>query len=175
MSAPKPGFRFRGNAVELHTSEAIAETAAGAAAFGEDFRNSFFTRAADGALAFAMATDGTSVPSRVLKARRPTAVILADHHPLAIGPDGWNQRRKLLHWCAKVALHASAGDPHHYEMLAAETIRCRRLLLIEVCPQHLSAWLHLIERERPRLERLLIVPPGHEVLTQDAPAGVSVH
>ncbi len=170
------GICVTGRILEVRSSTAISSIIALQVAGGEAFRAPLLRAAADGTLAVATAIGGIPIPARVLKQRHPTAVLLADDHPGAIGPNGWRQARKLARWAPLVVLHATGGQPEHYSMFAEAAVRHGRLLIVEIQSQHLPAWLDLVRLERKPGQVLCITPrPGEQHPISPAQAAEAVH
>lgn len=156
-----PGVRIRADAVELTTPDAMARLIASTDALGEGFRAPLFRAAQAGVLATVIATSGEKVPARMLKRPHPVAVVVADDHPGATGPAGWPQAAKLMRWARLVAIHATGGQPEHYEMFAIHAVGQRCLLVVEVELRHVLAWRDLALRyHRPGAILLLLPPEG---------------
>ena len=132
-------------------------------------------RAADaGALAAVVAMGGQAVPASFLELRQPRLVILADDRPDAAGPGGWPQARGLLRWAHNAVLHAAAARAEDYAMVAAATVRCGRMLLVETEQRHMDAWGRLAERELPRLRLHRFVPKDGQHPIGGAPFGGTI-
>ena len=106
------------------------------------FRVPYLVLARDGDLAFSMPARGEPVPAGFLELRRPRLVILAGDHPDATGPDAWPQAAELFRWAHTAILQSAACGPFRSALIAEATIRCGRLLLVEMQPRHSpsSAW-----------------------------------
>lgn len=150
-----------------HMADAVAGTTAQLAELimrsqqvGEGFRIPLLRAAADGSLALVITTRGGIVPSRILNSSRPTAIVLADDTPAAIGPQAWPQAQRLLRWAKHVVLHATGGQPEHYALIAAATLAQGRVLVIEMEARRHPAWLAEVGRHLPRLRVLSIMPPN---------------
>ncbi len=141
----------------------------------EAFRVPYLVLARDGDLAFAMPARGEPIHASFLELRRPRLVVLSDGHPGATGPDAWPQAAKLLRWTAAAVLQAGAGNPFRSAVIGEATIRCGRMLLVEVQQRHMEAWGRLAERELPRLQLHRFVPKDGERPIGGAPPGAVLH
>jgi hypothetical protein len=169
------GVSLDGNTVRVSTRTAMAEIITRHEAAGAGFRNELFRPAAAGLLAVVTTMDGTPVPARILKrSARPLVVVVGDDHEAAAGPAGWPQAARLLRWAHSAVLHASGGRAEEYALIAATTVACGRMLLVECELRHLSAWSALAARELPRLNLLKIVPHEGEHPIPGAPAGTVI-
>ncbi len=123
------------------------------------------------AIAAVVALGGQAVPASFLELRRPRLVIVADDDTGSAGPDGWPQARGLLRWAHGAALCAAPASAEDYAATAAATVGRGRMLLVETECRHLQAWLHIAERELPRLDLFRIAPGGGGHPERRAPSG----
>ncbi|MFZ6762121.1 hypothetical protein [Pseudoroseomonas sp. WGS1072] len=142
---------------------------------GEGFRAPLLRAAADGLIAVTISTRGSPVPANLLKAKKATCVLLADDHPLATGPDRWEQAKTLLRWSEMVILHAAGGQDRHYILAAMLTMISGRVVLVEMQGQHHDAWraLALTMMDGRRILSI-VVPPGDVHPRPGAPEGVTI-
>ena len=150
----------RDGVLEMLDDGSINEVIARLEQIGEAYRTPLFRAAHAGELGFLAATDGQPVPSRYLKMKRPTLVMLAGDNLADQGPDSWPEARKLILWAQSCIIHATSGQTHHYEAAVLGTRMHKQVLMIECQYRHHAAWLALIQRLRPRMPVLNIVPPA---------------
>ena len=176
MRPLRPGCTLTGDGMLSIRSTAVAnELIVRSVQIGEDFRIPPMRAARDGLLNLFMAHGGGAVSAKALKLKQPTMVILADDHPTATGPEAWPQARKLARWANLVALHATGGQPAHYDLFTSETIRHGRMLVVELDLRHLAAWLGLVRRERRPGQILCLTPlPGGQHPISPTQAGEAV-
>ncbi|MFT8245223.1 hypothetical protein [Roseomonas sp. BN140053] len=155
-----PGSRIFGNAVELTGDAVMADLIAKLQAAGETYRIPLFQAARQKIVSLVAATDGEPMLMRYLKdTRRPVVALLAGDTPTDRGPDGWPQARKLIRWAEHVFIHATGGQPFHYEMMVMAAQMKSRVLVIECEYRHHAAWLALVVKLRPRLPVVNLIPP----------------
>jgi hypothetical protein len=139
---------------------------------GETSHIPLLQRARNKDLNLAIATHGAPIPARMLSSERPTAIILADDHPDALGTRGWPQVRRLLQWASAAVLHGTGGQAEHYSFIAASTLALGRMLVVDMQYCRHAEWLALVEQYTPRLRVLSIIPPaGGSHPVAGAPAG----
>lgn len=114
-----------------------------------------------------MLTPGGLLPARFLDpANNPGCAVLViggDLDPPA-GPDRFPQAARALRWATHVMLHATGGQPFHYEaaVMAAEAVGAR-VVLVECASATLAAWEAFTARYAPKASVLRILPHPGEV------------
>jgi hypothetical protein len=137
---------------------------------GEGFRLPLLRAVAAGRLAVVAVAGGQPAPEHHLKEAKPTTIIISDDTPAAIGPRRWRQLPKLMDWATVVVLHATAGQPEHYEMITTATLMAKRVLVVEMQQRHHAAWLQRVSRRGPRVINF-VPPPGDVHPRAGAPVG----
>lgn len=128
--------------------------------------------ASAGALCFTLTTKGDPVEERFLNLPQPTVVVLGADHAGAFGPEGWPQATGLLRWAHRAVIHAAAGQPEHYALIAQAAVRFRRVLVIECEGNQAGSWRELAQEVAPKLPVLNILPkPGEVHPRLSVPAG----
>lgn len=109
-------------------------------------------------IALAVLAPGERLPLALLDPTRfhkPLVILLggdgaAPDGSLDIGPDGWRQSRRLLGWSRWTLIHATGGEPWHYQMAVDAARRFRRVLIVECGTDTLPAWLALRAEVSPK-------------------------
>lgn len=73
-------------------------------------------------------------------AEKPAVILIGDDDYASTGPAGWPAAPKLLAWARVVFVHATGGQPAHYEAAIKAAQKYRRVLLIEATSAHAEAW-----------------------------------
>lgn len=76
----------------------------------------------------------------------PAVVVIQDDDHANTGPAGFPAARKALRWARGLVIHASAGEPWHYEAAAALAEELRAVVLVETGTAHAEAWADLARR-----------------------------
>lgn len=156
-ASPPPGVRIHRQMVEITGQDAMNRIIAGLSTI-EPYRTPLLRAARDGLLSLSAATHGQRIPARYLNGDKPVVAMLADDRPDAGGPEAWRQATRLLRWARFVVFHAAAGEAQQYSLVVGTALAFRRVLLIEVQPRHLPAWIALSAKTVPDLRGVVFAP-----------------